>query len=142
MRFYIATGLKNAAKAKQAVDVLRRNGHELTYDWTEHGDVRSLGAEKMEEVAFNEVRAVRDAELFVALLPGGFGTHTELGVAIASRSNKRVILWSETGGEFNSPSETCAFYFHPAVERLVCSFDELIEILNNDRIDSSLDKRV
>ncbi len=142
MRFYIATGLKNAAKAKQAVSVLRRNGHELTYDWTEHGDIRSLGAEKMEEVAFNEVRAVRDAELFVALLPGGFGTHTELGVAIASRSNKRVILWSETGIEFKSPGETCAFYFHPAVERLVCSFDELIEILNNDRIDSSLDKKV
>ena len=100
MRFYIATGLVNAEHARKAAEVLRRNGHEQTYDWTTHGDIRHEGAERMSEVAFNELRAVRDAELVVALLPGGQGTHTELGVALATRSNKRIILWSETGDEF------------------------------------------
>lgn len=92
MRFYIATGLVNAEHARKAAEVLRRNGHEQTYDWTTHGDIRHEGAERMSEVAFNELRAVRDAELVVALLPGGQGTHTELGVALATRSNKRIIL--------------------------------------------------
>ena len=116
---------------------MRRNGHEQTYDWTTHGDIRHEGAERMSEVAFNELRAVRDAELVVALLPGGQGTHTELGVALATRSNKRIILWSETGDEFAFDNRTCTFYFHPAAERVVCPFEELLEILNTDRIDSA-----
>lgn len=137
MRFYIATGLVNAEHARKAAEVLRRNGHEQTYDWTTHGDIRHEGAERMSEVAFNELRAVRDAELVVALLPGGQGTHTELGVALATRSNKRIILWSETGDEFAFDNRTCTFYFHPAAERVVCPFEELLEILNTDRIDSA-----
>ncbi len=140
MRFYIATGLENVERAKELSAVLSRNGHELTYDWTAHGDVRSMGKDKMAEVAFSEVRAVRDAELVVALLPGGFGTHTEIGVAIASRSNKRILIWSETGEAFRDPKQSCTFYFHPAVERIVCSFEELIEKLDADRIESMLDK--
>ena len=56
MRFYIATGLENAERARQLSAVLTRNGHELTYDWTAHGDIRSQGEAKMAEVAFNEVR--------------------------------------------------------------------------------------
>ena len=137
MRFYIATVLVNAEHARKAAEVLRRNGHEQTYDWTTHGDIRHEGAERMSEVAFNELRAVRDAELVVALLPGGQGTHTELGVALATRSNKRIILWSETGDEFAFDNRTCTFYFHPAAERVVCPFEELLEILNTDRIDSA-----
>lgn len=142
MRFYVATGLENVERAKKAVVVLARNGHELTYDWTSHGDIRYLGADKMSDVAFSEVRAVRDAELVVVLLPGGKGTHTELGVSIASRSNKRILLWSETGEEFNNSEMNCTFYFHPAVERIVCSFEELLSVLDNDRIDSALDKKL
>ena len=89
------------------------------------------------DAVFSELRAVRDAELVVALLPGGQGTHTELGVALATRSNKRIILWSETGDEFAFDNRTCTFYFHPAAERVVCPFEELLEILNTDRIDSA-----
>lgn len=139
MRFYIATGLENASRAKELSVVLSRNGHELTYDWMAQGDVRMQGKERLAEIAFNEVRAVRDAELVVALLPGGKGTHTEIGVAIASRSNKRILIWSETGEHFNDEDKCCALYFHPAVERIVCTFDELIKKLDADRIESTLD---
>lgn len=136
MRFYIATALKNAERVKRVAETMIRNGHEQVYDWTEHGDIRHEGKERMCEVAFNEIRAVRDAELVLVLLPGGFGTHTELGAAIASRSNKRIILWSETGDEFNSDGNTVGFYFHSAIERVVCEFDKLLEILDADRIPS------
>ncbi len=140
MRFYIATGLENASRAKELSVVLSRNGHELTYDWMAQGDVRMQGKERLAEIAFNEVRAVRDAELVVALLPGGMGTHTEIGVAIASRSNKRILIWSETGEHFRDEDKCCALYFHPAVERIVCTFDELIKKLDADRIESTLDR--
>lgn len=139
MRFYIATGLENALRAKELSIVLSRNGHELTYDWMAQGDVKMHGKERMAEIAFNEVRAVRDAELVVALLPGGKGTHTEIGVAIASRSNKRILIWSENGEHFRDEDKCCALYFHPAVERIVCTFDELIKKLDADRIESTLD---
>ncbi len=140
MRFYVSTGIFSAHRAAELADVLRRRGHEQTYDWMEHGDVRREGASRMGEVAFNELRAVRDAELVVVLLPGGSGTHTELGMAIATRSNKRIILWSETGDEFSFDERTCAFYFHPSVERVSCSFEDLKHLLDREQIGSDLNR--
>ena len=139
MRFYIATGLGNAPLAIRLANVLISHGHELTYDWTAHGDVRFLGSQRMSEVAFNEFRAVRDAELVVVLLPGGSGTHTELGAAIATRSNKRVILWSATGDEFRYDSRTCVFYYHPAAERIVCPLEVLLELFDSDVVPPVID---
>ncbi|MBO4848581.1 MAG: group-specific protein [Clostridia bacterium] len=138
MRFYIATGINNAWRASALAEVLKGRGHEHTYDWTVHGDIRREGDLRMGEVAFNELRAVRDAELVVVLLPGGSGTHTELGVAIATRGNKRIILWSEEGEEFNFDERTCTFYFHPSIERVVCPFDELLRRLDKEQIGSDI----
>ncbi|MCH5279789.1 MAG: hypothetical protein J1E60_08400 [Christensenellaceae bacterium] len=135
MRFYIAADTASFDHAREVSAVLTRNGHEQTYDQMANGDIRRDGAERMSGVSFNQTRAVRDAELVIALLPGGQDMHTELGVAIASRSNKRVILWSESGDEFMPDERTCVFYFHPYLERLVCPFDELLTILDTDRID-------
>jgi len=138
MRFYIASSIKNGANTAALASVLKARGHEHTYDWTEHGDIRAEGERVMIETAFNELRAVRDAELVVVLLPGGAGTHTELGVAIATRSNKRIVVWSEDGDEFLTPERTCTFYFHPCVERIVCPFDELLKRLDSEHIGNEL----
>ena len=138
MRFYIATGLENAARASALAEILKRRGHEHTYDWTVHGDIRREGETRMSEVAFNELRAVRDAELVVVLFPGGSGTHTELGVAIATRTNKRIILWSEDGAQFNYDERACTFYFHPSIERVVCPFEELLVRLDKEQIGSDI----
>ena len=138
MRFYISSGMENRERVAELAAVLKGRGHELTYDWTEHGDVRREGETVMSEVAFNELRAVRDAELLLVLLPGGKGTHTELGLAIATRSNKRIIIWSATGEEFICDERTCAFYFHPCVERLVCPFEELKTLFDREYIGSDI----
>ncbi len=127
MRFYVASGLPNRSRAKKFIGVLSSYGHIVTYDWTEHGDVREKSEAVLSEVSMNEVRAVCDAELVVILLPGGKGTHTELGLALASRTNKRILLWSETGAEFLSGNDTCVFYHHPVVERISCPFEQLGE---------------
>ncbi len=129
MRFYVASGLENHGRVQAVIEKLRSLDHEIGYDWTTHGDVRGQGLDVLNTVAGNETFAVIDAGCVLLLLPGGFGTHTELGLALASRSNKRIILWSETGREFGDDQNTCAFYHHSAIRRLVCSFDELLTTL-------------
>ena len=138
MRFYISTGIVNFERAQALSEVLKKRGHELTYDWMAHGDIRREGDIRMSEAAFNELRAVRDAELVVVLLPGGKGTHTELGQAIATRGNKRIIVWSEHGDEFSFDERTCVFYFHPCIERVTCPFEELMVRLDKEQIGSDI----
>ncbi len=140
MRFYVSTGIANIRRAVELAEVLKKRGHELTYDWMTHGDIRFEGEARMMEVAFNELRAVRDAELMIVLLPGGSGTHTELGVGIATRGNKRIILWSEKGDEFNYDERTCAFYYHPCCERVICPFEELLARLDKEQIGSDISR--
>jgi hypothetical protein len=130
MKFYVASGLKNKDRVRQAAEVLIQNGHLRLYDWTTHGDVRSCGQTRMREVSANEARAVTECELMLVLLPGGSGTHTELGLALATHSNKRILLWSETGEEFDLCDKSCVFYYHPATERIQCSFSDLLALLN------------
>mgnify|MGYP000848164510 FL=1 len=130
MRFYVASGVPNAERVNQAAQVLAANGHQRTYDWTKHGDVSAESPERKREVAKTEAQAVIDAELVALLLPGRFGTHAELGIAIASSANKRILLWSESSAPFDGEQGFCVFYHHPAVERVVCPFHEFLEQLS------------
>lgn len=126
MRFYVASGLGNSARARALIERLVAKGHTCTYDWTLHGDVRAEGHERMRDVSERELAGVTGAELFIALLPGGCGTHTELGMALASRGNKRIVLYSETPELFNSSLQTCAFYHNGSAERVVGTVEELL----------------
>lgn len=129
MKFYVASGVSNAEKVNLAAAALNAAGHERTYDWTGHGDVSKAEPEFKRHVAASELRGVLEAELVVLLLPGRFGTHAELGMALASAENKRILLWSESPAPFDGTEGFCVFYHHPAVERVVCPFDELLEQL-------------
>ena len=131
MKFYIASGVSNAEKVNQAAAALTAGGHQRTYDWTTHGDVSKADPAFKRHVAASESRGVVDAELVVLLLPGRFGTHAELGIALATSANKRILLWSETSAPFDGTEGFCVFYHHPAVERVVCPFEELLAMLNN-----------
>ncbi len=130
MKFYVASGVPNAEKVQRAAAVLTAAGHERTYDWTRHGDVSKTPPERKREVAGLEARGVAEAQLVVLLLPGRFGTHAELGVALATSANKRILLWSESSAPFDGAEGFCVFYHHPAVERIVCPFDELLTRLS------------
>ena len=129
MKFYVASGVPNAARVNEAAQVLAASGHERTYDWTRHGDVSAESPDRKREVARTEAQAVLDSQLAVFLLPGRFGMHTELGVALSSAANKRILLWSETSAPFDGEQGFCVFYHHPAVERRVGPFEEFLEFL-------------
>jgi hypothetical protein len=131
MKFYVATALENVEEQKRVVTALLALGHECSYDWSVHGSVQRDGPERIREVAVNELRGVLDADLVVVLLPGGRGTHTELGFALAcselvTTKKKYIIL---VGPGEDASGRLAAFYLHPRVDRWFEDSDLLIAYL-------------
>ena len=84
MKFYIATTITNWLNHNKVRDVLVAAGHQITYDWTvnpDQGDLRGKSDERLQEVAQEEMQGIRDADFVAVLLPGGVGTHAEIGAA-------------------------------------------------------------
>lgn len=124
LHYYIATKLERHADHNLVRDTMAAQGHTITYDWTTHGSVREEGSARMREAADGMVRGVLDADLVIVLLPGGRGTHAELGMALAA--GIPVILHAEDAAMFESPDETICFYHHPLCLQVVSSpLDEL-----------------
>ncbi|MEG1547766.1 MAG: hypothetical protein RR232_01745 [Clostridia bacterium] len=129
MRFYVASGLENRDKVHSVIQHLIMLGHQPSYDWTQHGDVRGDGQPRMREVSVSETSGIISSELVLIMLPGGKGTHIELGLALASCNGKRIMLWSETGAEFVQGAGTCVFYHHPSIEQICCDIEQLYKLL-------------
>ena len=134
MKIYVATGLERAAEARALAEELERHGHTITYKWYLHGSVQRDGPERIAEVAALEVNGVLTAEVFIALLPGGRGTHVELGIAIADalHRTKRVFVVGPLAGK---DGLECAFYRAPGVERLTSTHDLLQALLLEREVD-------
>lgn len=124
MKFYIASKLENAARVRQLAETLKSWGWTHTYDWTTHGCI--LGDEKaLCNVAKKELYGAAQADLFIALLPGGRGTHVEAGIALMSGCV--IVLHSEDPAPFNINSpDTRSFYWLSGVERVCCPFPDLV----------------
>lgn len=127
MRVFVAAGSEYIPQAKRLIKELVEKGHELSYDWP--SEIEDFDEDQLAELSLTQVRALRDSEMVIILLPEGSTSNAVLGLALASRSNKRIIIWSPNGREFAMEKNLCAFYFHPAVERHVCSFEELMQTL-------------
>ena len=129
MKFYIASRLENAEIVKRVAAVLKAAGHIHTYDWTEHGSVKKEAEARITEVAEKERDGVIDAQMVIVILPGGRGTHSELGIALGSGS-KQIIICAETDDAFQQDDRTCAFYWNYGTTRITGSIDTwLAEIL-------------
>jgi nucleoside 2-deoxyribosyltransferase len=118
MKFYIATSLSRMTAHHTVRDSLKQMGHEISYDWTLHGSVKSVSKERLKEVALLELEGVSEADFIVVLLPGGNGTHLELGFALAKE--KRVFLHAEDPLLFELGPQANAFYHHPDIVCLHC----------------------
>ncbi len=133
MKFYIATSLSRVTAHRVVRNALRTHGHEISYDWTLHGSVKSVSIERLQEVAVLELDGVSEADFVVVLLPGGNGTHLELGFAIAR--GKKVFLHSEDSLIFELGPQTSAFYHHPDVTCFHCPLSDV-----GDTVHSLLDQ--
>lgn len=121
--YYIATGLERVDAHRALKGILSERGHRITYDWTTHGSVKHTNHQRLSEVAATELSGVMAAHFVVVLLPGGFGTHTELGASLAA--GKPVFIHSENPDRFQPTDATCVFYHHPLTHTFSCPVDEL-----------------
>lgn len=110
MKLYVAAGFEHAEAATALMDELRRRGHKITFDWTIYRPLVLDGwkpdAEELESIAAEELEGVKEAHALAVLLPGGKGTHVELGAALSMR--KPVCIFGEQ-------TRDTPFYLHPAV---------------------------
>jgi len=123
--FYIATKLERADDHRIVAEKMASLGWRLTYDWTVHGSVQDQGPERMRQVARNERSAVLDADVVIVLLPGGRGTHSELGIALGGY--RRVIVHARTEADLGD--RHCAFYHLCTI--VVGEFSEIYGALND-----------
>lgn len=129
LRFYIASTLANAVEVRALAHKLIEEGHIWTYDWTGHGAVfkdtntREENVEIMRETGRKEIEGVTSADVVIVLLPGGKGTHVELGVALGRFIP--VIMTTLDGAHpyytdgkvlhKEAKNYPCAFWFHKDV---------------------------
>lgn len=124
---YIATGIPRVADQQALAASLAELGVELTFDWTRHG---TLAGNPRDEVAVTEIKAVMAADFLVVLLPGGRGTHAELGAALAS--DKTVFLHAtDESVLLGGDTYTCVFYHHPSVHQVFGSMDDLVKYIHD-----------
>ncbi|MFD2045680.1 nucleoside 2-deoxyribosyltransferase [Ornithinibacillus salinisoli] len=120
MKFYIASGLSNKELVRYVSEKLIEKGYIHTYDWTQNN--RATDEETLREIGELEKKAVAESDMLIVLLPGGKGTHTELGLALAL--NKPVYLYSS---EELDISTTTTFYFVEGVDRFHGEVDDFIQ---------------
>jgi nucleoside 2-deoxyribosyltransferase len=112
-RFYLSTQKDRASQAEALLEALKAEGWERTFDWVGQGNI---GPDRYADTATAELQGVREADVVIVLLPGGRGTHVEIGAALAL--GKPVILHSPDRETLDTPYP-CVFHYHPLVKLLV-----------------------
>jgi hypothetical protein len=128
-KFYVASSFRNIVNVRYIAQTLESRGYVNTYDWTQNalardagqvtlGDLRSIGQRERD--------AVTGAHVVVIMLPGGKGTHVELGIAIAQ--GRRTILYS-TDEIISNLEITSTFYHLPELEKCHGTLDDLLAMI-------------
>ena len=122
-RFFLSTQKDRSAQADALSAGLKLRGWERTFAWTgEDGE----GSDAHAAIAIAELKGVREADVLVVLLPGGYGTHVEIGAALAL--GKPVILHAPDRKTLETPYP-CVFHYHPAVKILISEVPDIDAIL-------------
>lgn len=125
-KFYVASGFRNMNAVVYVTNQLKAKGYLHTYDWTQNtgsGEDQKFTLDDLMKIGQHEKNAVMDSDFVVILLPGGNGTHIELGIALGYA--KKIFLYSKDGA-INDPEETSTFYHLPQVEKCYGTLDELV----------------
>lgn len=93
---YIATGYNNREGYVRARDLARRFGLAVSFNWTLYDPPPEFSRRERDGffrwAAEAELAGVRAADLVLGLLPGGLGTHAEIGMALAL--GKPLVLYA------------------------------------------------
>jgi nucleoside 2-deoxyribosyltransferase len=122
-RFFLSTRKDRSEEADALSIKLKAHGWERTFAWTDKDGADSEGHAA---IALAELKGVREADVLVVLLPGGYGTHVEIGAALAL--GKPVILLAPDRRTLETPY-LCVFHYHPAVTLLISEIPDIGAIL-------------
>lgn len=125
MKYYISCSEADHGKINNTDELLNGIGHTCMLRWWRSDENKN---KESFEIAFNRVQAIENSDLFICLLPTTRRTAIEMGIALASRYGKRIILWSATGNEF-LPEYAGTYCMHPSVTRMSGEFGELLAYL-------------
>jgi nucleoside 2-deoxyribosyltransferase len=95
------------------------------------GVTETISPDKYGDVATSELQGIQLADLVVVLLPGGYGTHVEIGAARAF--GKPVILHATDQSTLSTPCP-CVFHYHPRIKLIVSevvNVEEFITIMTS-----------
>jgi nucleoside 2-deoxyribosyltransferase len=123
-RYFISTRKDRAAQATELENALKDHGWHRTYEWSEQD---GEGHDAHAKLAAAELEGVGAADVLIVLLPGGLGTHVEIGAALAL--GKPVILCSPDEKTLATPY-LCIFHYHPLVRRLISDPVDIQAVLN------------
>jgi len=112
-QFYLSTRKDRLDEAAPLLDALKANGWKQTFAWV---DQDAHNPREYADIAQAELAGVRGADVLIVLLPGGFGTHVEIGAALAL--GKQVILHAPDRKTLDTPYP-CVFHYHPLVTLMV-----------------------
>jgi nucleoside 2-deoxyribosyltransferase len=131
MKFYLASSFRNIATVNNVANQLKTRGYIQTYDWTKNAKAKeeqTFTFEDLKDIGQKEKNAVLEADIVVVLLPGGKGTHIELGIALGQ--GKRIFLYSPDKAIDNFET-TSTFYHLPEIEKCFGTIDELVDIIDS-----------
>ncbi|WP_226641600.1 nucleoside 2-deoxyribosyltransferase [Mesobacillus subterraneus] len=126
-KFYVASSFRNMDAVNYVTKQLVNRGYVHTYDWTKNADARDKGTltfEDLKEIGQQEENAVIESDFIAVILPGGKGTHIELGIALGQR--KKIFLYSPDRA-IDHVETTSTFYHLPEVEKCYGTLDELVD---------------
>ncbi|MGM0852853.1 MAG: nucleoside 2-deoxyribosyltransferase [Bacillota bacterium] len=129
MYFYVASSFQNIKQVRDVSERLRRKGYIHTYDWTQNS--RASTVEELKKIGEKEKQAIIESDVILVLLPGGKGSHVELGIALGLK--KRVILFSPHN-EVNDFAQTTTFYHLPEVEVCTGTVQELVDYVTAENV--------
>ena len=124
MNFYVASSFQNKKVVNEVSLLLKQLGWHHTYNWTQSERVTSL--EALQKIGMLEKQAIANSDVVVVILPGGKGSHIELGLAIAW--GKKIFLYSPDLEALNMQT-TSTFYHLPGVQICEGSVQELMSTI-------------
>lgn len=126
---YVASSFRNIVNVRYIAQTLESRGYVNTFDWTHErigGDVAKVALGDLRSIGQRERDAVMAADVVVVLLPGGKGTHVELGIAIAQG---RVTILHSPEEVINNLDTTSTFYHLPELEKCHGTLDDLLAMI-------------
>lgn len=124
MKYYIASSFANKEIVRLTIKSLNNLGFINTYNWTlnEKADNKL----KLKNIGIEELNAVKDADILIAILPGGKGTHIEMGIAIGF--NKPVLI-AYFNKELISVDNSATFYHLDNVKHILVTEENIVDKL-------------